>query len=113
MRVLNSEFNLPGREAMIEQFYLLAPPLGSVGDARIRGDSTVDLGLPDLVGASYDITWYVDGVGVAAWADQETVQLNLTGRHRLDARIVDPTPYVRDEQFRDSHMTFRRSWNVS
>lgn len=113
MRVLNSEFNLPGREAMIQQFYLLAPPLGSVGGARIQGDATVDLGLPDLVGAGYDITWYVDGSEVAAWADQETVQLDLTGRHRLDARIVDPTPYVRDEQFRDGHMTFHRSWNVS
>jgi hypothetical protein len=113
MRVLNSEFNLPGREAMIEQFYLLDPPLGSVGGARIRGNATVDLGLPDLVGADYDISWYVDGVEVAAWADQETVQLDLAGRHRLDARIVDTTPYVRDEQFRASNMTFRRSWNVS
>jgi hypothetical protein len=113
MRVLNSEFNLPGREAMIEQFYLLAPPLGSVGDARIRGNATVDLGLPDLVGADYDISWYVDGVEIAAWADQETVQLDLAGRHRLDARIVDTTPYVRDERFRASNMTFRRSWNVS
>jgi hypothetical protein len=113
MRVLNSEFNLPGREAMIEQFYLLAPPLGSVGDARIRGNATVDLGLPDLVGADYNISWYVDGVEIAAWADQGTVQLDLAGRHRLDARIVDTTPYVRDEQFRASNMTFRRSWNVS
>lgn len=113
MRVLNSEFNLPGREAMIKHFYLLAPPLGNVGDARIRGDATVDLGLPDLVGAGYDISWYVDGAEVAAWADQETVDLDLTGSHRLDARIVDPTPYVRDEQFRARRMTFRRSWNVS
>ncbi len=113
MRVLNSEFNLPGREAMIEQFYLLAPVLGPVGGARIRGDATVSLGLPDLVGADYDISWFVDGGEVAAWADQETVQLSLTGRHRLDARVVDQTPFVRDEQFRDSHMTFRRSWNVS
>ncbi len=113
MRSLNREFNLPGREAMIEQFYLLAPIFGPVGDARIRGNATVDLGLPDLVGTSYDIAWYVDDVEVAEWADQESVQLNLAGRHRLDARIVDPTPYVRDDGFREAHMTFRRSWNVS
>lgn len=113
MRVLNSEFNLPGREAMIKQFYLLAPPIGSVGDARIHGDATVDLALPDLVGADYDITWYVDGVEVAAWADRESVQLDLTGRHRLDAVVVDTTPFVRDEPFRASRMTFRRSWNVT
>lgn len=67
MRVLNSEFNLPGREAMIQQFYLLAPPRGNVGDARIRGNATVDLGLPELVGAAYDITWYLDGNEIAAW----------------------------------------------
>lgn len=113
MRVLNSEFNLPGREAMIKQFYLLAPPLGQVGDARVRGDATVDLALPDLTGAAYDITWYVDGVEVAAWSGQESVQLDLTGRHRVAARVVDTSAYVRDEAFRDANMTFRRSWNVS
>lgn len=113
MRVLNSEFNLPGREAMIQQFYLLAPPFTSVGSSRVRGDALLDLGLPDLAGAAYDITWYVDGVEVPAWADQESVQLDLAGRHRVDARIVDETPYVRDEVFRDAGMTFRRSWNVS
>jgi hypothetical protein len=111
MRVLNSEFNLPGREAMIQQFYLLAPIVSSVGDARIRRGATVDLGLPDLVGGHYEITWYVDGVAVAAWADLETVQVDLAGR-RLDVRIVDRTPYVRDETFRDASMTFHRSWKV-
>lgn len=113
MRVLGSEFNLPGREAMIEHFHLLAPIIGSVGDARVRGNATVDLGLPELVGDDYDITWYVDGVEVAAWADQDTVQLALTGRHRLDVRVVDDTAYVRDEAFRDRSMTFTRSWNVN
>lgn len=112
MRVLNSEFNLPGREAMIQQFYLLAPIIGAVGDAQVRRDATVELGLPDLVGAGYEITWYVDGVEVASWADQETVQLDLSGRQRLDVRIVDRTPYVRDERFRTTNMTFRRSWLV-
>lgn len=113
MRELNREFNLPSREAMIQQFYLLAPPFTSVGSARVRGDALLDLGLPDLTGASFDITWYVDGVEVGAWADQESVQLDLSGRHRVDALIVDETPYVRDEVFRDASMTFRRSWNVS
>lgn len=113
MRVLNSEFNLPGREAMIKHFYLEAPVLGADGGSRVRGNAAVDLGLPDLVGSDYDIAWYVDGVEVVAWADQDAVQLDLSGRHRLAVQVVDRTPFVRDESFREQSMTFRRAWQVS
>ncbi|MGW8887173.1 M64 family metallopeptidase [Streptomyces sp. NPDC055749] len=122
MRELSStEFNLPGREAMIAGFYRAGNALSStVGtDPAVGTTQRITVGVAELgTIARPELRWYVDGVEKAAARGRTTVTpaalgVKKDGRgHRVTATLVDRTDAVRDPAVRDL-ATDRLSWTVA
>lgn len=122
MRELSStEFNLPGREAMIAGFYRAGNALSSTlaTDSVIRSAQLITVE-PARLGtlAAPELRWYVDGVE-RAWARGRTtvtpasLGLPKGGRgHRVTAILSDRTDAVRDPAVREL-ATDRLSWTVA
>lgn len=119
MRTLGREFNLPGREAMIEAFYRYVTPIDAVApatDQDLTGAETVSVTPTQPVGYALSVRWYLDGRELTRYAGRHAVRLpalGLRGRHTVTVRVTDPTTYVRDEAFRARYMTAERTWTVS
>lgn len=121
MRALNvSEFNLPGREAMIAGFYREANALSSkVGTSgSILRTSRIKVSQAGLTGlAAPELRWYVDGVQVErARALTHVVPAALGVRadgrtHTVTVESRDRTDSVRDPLVR-AEATERLTWTV-
>ncbi len=124
MRTLGGTYNLPSREAIIEQVYRRVgptdspvPPAGEVtGRPRLEARP-----LPLAGDRQLRVDWRVDGVPVAPGAagplsadggSLDTSRLVLApGRSATVTAVVrDTTDWVRDEAFRDRYMTRTVSW---
>ncbi|MFF2959147.1 M64 family metallopeptidase [Streptomyces sp. NPDC057963] len=132
----NTEFNLPGREAMIAGFYRAGNALSStvdrdaaVGRGRRIAVTTAGLGTvgakhpthgrPDAATglARTDLRWYVDGVE-KVWARGRTavtpasLGVHADGRsHKVTAEAVDRTDAIRDPAVR-ALATDTLTWSV-
>lgn len=115
-----TEFNLPGREAMIAGFYrygrLLhsATPTGSVVDRK--APLTVDVASVTGLAKPTPVRWYVDGREAKQARGKTTVrpqQLGVpaNGRHQLSVTVTDDTASVRDPEIKASATT-TLSWTV-
>ncbi|MFE6490646.1 M64 family metallopeptidase [Streptomyces sp. NPDC057748] len=131
----NTEFNLPGREAMIAGFYRAGNALSSsvdtgvaIGPGRRIAVSLADLGSavagthPHRPGgatglARTELRWYVDGVEKVSARGRTAVTpaalgVRADGRgHRVTAEAVDRTDAIRDPAVR-ALATDTLTWNV-
>lgn len=122
MRALNiTEFNLPGREAMIAGFYREANALSSdtATGTTIGRKDRITVTQAALTGlAAPQLRWYVDGVrvkraqGLTA-AVPAALGVPADGRkHTVTVESVDTTTSIRDPKVR-AEATDRLTWNVS
>ncbi|MET9661012.1 M64 family metallopeptidase [Streptomyces sp. NPDC006510] len=131
----NTEFNLPGREAMIAGFYRAGNALSStvdtgdtIGPGRRIAVSPADLGTTgagahphrpgtDTTLARTDLRWYVDGVEQVSARGRTSVVpaalgVRADGRgHRVTAEAVDRTDAIRDPAVR-ALATDTLTWHV-
>ncbi|MEU0632895.1 M64 family metallopeptidase [Streptomyces sp. NPDC005989] len=131
----NTEFNLPGREAMIAGFYRAGNALSSsvdtgvaVGPGKRIAVSLADLGSavagthPHRPGAATglartELRWYMDGVEKVSARGRTAVTpaalgVRADGRgHRVTAEAVDRTDAIRDPAVR-ALATDTLTWNV-
>ena len=121
MRTLGGTYNLPSREAIIEQIYRRVgptdsplPPAGEVtGRPRLEARPLPLAGTRQL-----QVDWRMDGVPLDPQpvdrASLDTAQLTLEpGRTvTVSAVVRDTTDWVRDEAFRDRYMTRTVSWTL-
>ncbi len=119
MRTLGGSYNLPSREAIIEQIYRRVSPMdppvpeaGAVsGRPRLQVRPMVLSG-----GRQLRVDWRVNGAPVEpqapdrTWLDTDTLSpgRNLT----VTATVRDTTDWVRDETFRDQRMTKVVTWTL-
>ncbi|MEV6162231.1 M64 family metallopeptidase [Streptomyces sp. NPDC052052] len=106
MRALNiTEFNLPGREAMIAGFYREANALSSgvSTSTSVPRTSTITVSQAQLTGlAAPELHWYLDGVEVSAALNLTSVTPASLGAtadgktHTVTAKSVDGTASIRD-----------------
>ncbi|MFJ9839074.1 M64 family metallopeptidase [Kitasatospora sp. NPDC101155] len=122
MRTLGSTYNLPSREAIIEEMYRKVRPTDapSPPPGEVTGRPRLDVRPLPLTGTrQLKVEWKVDGVPVAPQAPDggslDTAQLDLApGRTAtVTATVQDTTDWVRDEAFRDRYMTRSVSWTVT
>ncbi|MFD9503390.1 M64 family metallopeptidase [Streptomyces sp. NPDC060035] len=106
MRALNiSDFNLPGREAMIAGFYREANALSSKvsTDSQVLRTSRIKVSQAELTGlAAPELRWYVDGVQIERAQGLTTVipaalGIPADGRtHTVTVKSGDRTKSIRD-----------------
>ncbi|MEU1351919.1 M64 family metallopeptidase [Streptomyces sp. NPDC005795] len=121
MRALNvSEFNLPGREAMIAGFYREANALSSkVGtSSAVLRTSRIQVSRAELTGlAAPELRWYVDGVQAERAQGLTSVLpaalgVRADGRtHTVTVESRDRTDSIRDPLVR-AEATERLTWTV-
>ncbi|BAJ29659.1 hypothetical protein KSE_38630 [Kitasatospora setae KM-6054] len=122
MRTLGGAYNLPSREAIVEQLYRRVkptdPPEPAPGD--VGGRPKLHVRPLALTGArQLRIDWTLDGKPVDAgsadgtWLDTGALALEPGGRHTVTATVRDTTDWVRDEAFRAQYMTRAVSWTLT
>ncbi|GAA1244367.1 M64 family metallopeptidase [Kitasatospora nipponensis] len=119
MRTLGGSYNLPSREAILEQIYRRVDPVDSAeptpGEVTGRPRLTVHP-LPLAGGRSLQVDWKVDGRPLQpqspdhTWYDPTALPLLPGQRVTVTATVRDTTDWVRDEAFRDQRMTRVVSW---
>lgn len=109
MRNLGRTFNLVGAEAMIKAIYDEVSPVDDCSDPGALYGSTETLFVDALIvdGAPLPVTWTLGGavVGSGPTFDLSSIGAQICGGAVLTATVRDGTPWVRDEAFRDAHMT--------
>ncbi|MFC5665856.1 M64 family metallopeptidase [Kitasatospora misakiensis] len=121
MRTLGGAYNLPSREAIIEEIYRrIRPtdtPVPAPGD--VTGRPRLEVRPVPLTGArQLRVDWTVDGVPVEpqaadrSWLDTAPLALEPGHSTNVTATVRDTTDWVRDEAFRERYMTRSVSWTV-
>jgi hypothetical protein len=80
------------------------------------GCGPLSVTLPQPVGHSLAVQWYVNGDPVAGAVGTTFVPADgplVDGVNTVSVIVVDPTTRVRNEGFRAARMTFTRSWPVA
>ncbi len=81
----------------------------------MSGNDTVFVDTVDIAHA-FTITWTLEDEIIDAFQNQLEVDLSELsleeGNHILKVDVVDPTPWVRDEEARSAHMTGHSQWIV-
>ncbi|MEU1014358.1 M64 family metallopeptidase [Streptomyces sp. NPDC005900] len=116
MRTLGSEFNLPGREAMIAGFHRHASVIG----ATTRTDREVSRTQPVTVeaGKGIQLRWYVDGHATDKGRGEKSMTPRALGvpadgrAHTVSVRGTDATDAVRDPALRKL-LTKKLTWRVA
>ncbi|MFD7642919.1 M64 family metallopeptidase [Kitasatospora sp. NPDC059795] len=122
MRSLGGVYNLPSREAIVEQLYRRVKPADAPEPApgQVDGRPKLHVRPLALIGPrQLRIGWTVDGRPVDAgtadgtWLDTAALGLPPGHRHTVTATVQDTTDWVRDEAFRAQYMTRTVSWTLS
>ncbi|QKW20729.1 hypothetical protein HUT16_18100 [Kitasatospora sp. NA04385] len=122
MRTLGSAYNLPSREAIIEQLYRRVKPADEPEPAAGQVDGRPRLHVRPLAltgPRQLRISWTLDGRPVEAssadgtWLDTGALALEPGGRHTVTATVQDTTDWVRDEAFREQYMTRTVNWTLT
>ncbi len=121
MRTLGGTYNLPSREAIIEQIYRRVGPTDSPSPptGEVAGRPRLEVRPLPLAGPrQLQVEWRLDGAPVDPQPTDrgvlDTSQLTVEpGRSvTVSAVVRDGTDWVRDEEFRDRYMTRTVSWTL-
>ncbi|MFI2607932.1 M64 family metallopeptidase [Kitasatospora sp. NPDC018619] len=122
MRTLGSAYNLPSREAIIEELYRRVRPTDAPVPApgEVSGRPRLDVRPLPLTGPRrLSVEWKVDGVPVVpqspdgSWLDTAALELAPGRTATVTATVRDTTDWVRDEAFRERYMTRSVSWTLT
>lgn len=122
MRTLGSAYNLPSREAIIEELYRKVRPTDAPLPApgEVAGRPRLDVRPLPLTGPrQLEVEWTVDGVPVTpqpadgSWLDTAQLELAPGRTATVTATVRDTTDWVRDEAFRERYMTRSVSWTLT
>ncbi|WP_078859598.1 M64 family metallopeptidase [Streptomyces rubellomurinus] len=122
MRTLGSAYNLPSREAIIEELYRKVRPTDPPAPApgEVAGRPRLDVRPLPLTGArQLRVEWKLDGAPVPPQAvdggrlDTALLDLEPGRTATVTATVRDTTDWVRDEAFRDKYMTRSVSWTLT
>ncbi|MEV4559951.1 M64 family metallopeptidase [Kitasatospora sp. NPDC049285] len=122
MRTLGGSYNLPSREAIIEQLYRRVKPVDPPDPApgAVAGRPRLHVRPLGLTGPrQLQIAWQLDGKPVEAstadgtWLDTAALALSSGHKHTVTATVRDSTDWVRDEAFRDQYMTRTATWTLT
>ncbi|GLW68710.1 hypothetical protein Kpho02_10090 [Kitasatospora phosalacinea] len=122
MRTLGSTYNLPSREAIVEQLYRRVKPTDDPEPAPGQVDGRPKLHVRPLAltgPRQLRVSWSLDGKPVEAssadgtWLDSGTLALEPGGKHTVTATVQDTTDWVRDEAFRNQYMTRTVNWTLT
>lgn len=119
MRNLGRPFNLPSAERLIRQIYLEVDPIddGTPNGTVLERDDIAWITPMQPIGHNLSVIWYlndqliISAVGVNQ-VDLSTLPL-LDGENTLRVDVVDPTPWVRNENIRNNFMSESRSFTVA
>ncbi|MFJ7912234.1 M64 family metallopeptidase [Kitasatospora sp. NPDC096204] len=122
MRTLGSAYNLPSREAIVEELYRRVRPTDTPvpPPGEVSGRPRLDVRPLPLNGPrQLKVEWKLDGVPVApqsadgAWLDTARLELAPGRTATVTATVRDTTDWVRDEAFRERYMTRSVSWTLT
>ncbi|GAA2739541.1 M64 family metallopeptidase [Kitasatospora cinereorecta] len=122
MRTLGGTYNLPSREAIIEQIYRRVRPMDAPDPAAgaVTGRPRLSVHPVALSGQrQLQVDWTVDGRPVEStaldhsWLDTGALGLAPGRKVTVTATVRDTTDWVRDEAFRAQYMTRSVSWTVA
>lgn len=118
MRSLNRPFNLPSIEAMIVEVYKRVDPIDAATPelAPLLPGAVVQVTPVQPVNHSLDIHWELNGQPIPEYDGQASLPLGAIalpfGSSLLTVKVVDNTPFVRNEAARANFMTGARVWMV-
>ncbi|MFB7662670.1 M64 family metallopeptidase [Kitasatospora sp. NPDC056138] len=121
MRTLGGSYNLPSREAILEQLYRRIGPMDPPEPAAgaVTGRPRLHVRPLPLTGTrQLQVQWRVDGVLTApqgpdpSWLDTATLPIRPGKDVKVTATVRDTTDWVRDETFRSQHMTKTVTWTL-
>ncbi len=108
MRSLGRPFNLVSAEALIKEIYAVVDPIDSFAPTTFVTSHTVLSVTPiEPAGNPLAIEWFANGVRIEGQTGPQldTCAAGLTGFTIVEAVVTDFTPWVRDEAFRQQHMS--------
>jgi hypothetical protein len=114
MRFLGRPFNLPSREKMIQSFYAKLDPIEAAPPADLPLDGTSPVTIEVLQPTTHDlaIEWYLDGELVPASNDSTTFEFPEGDHSELKVRVMDETPFVRDQSWIAQYLTQEMVWDI-
>jgi hypothetical protein len=119
MRTLGGSYNLPSREAIVEQIYRRVSPLDGADPVpgQVGGSPRLTVHPMRLTGGRHlEVAWRVDGHQVNSpapdhsWFEPAVLGLQPGQRATVTATVRDTTDWVRDEAFRSQHMSRTVTW---
>lgn len=118
MRALGRPFNPPSVEALVIQIYREVDPIDAATPTAAALDitDTVFVDPVDPVSQPLTVTWTIDDQPAPTLDGQTEIalcSLGLSvGQHTIAVRVVDETPWVRDEAAREQYLTATRAWII-
>ncbi|QDV04887.1 IgA Peptidase M64 [Planctomycetes bacterium Poly30] len=118
MRALGRNFNLVGAEQVLKEIYRKVEPIDSASDPALdyTDADTLVVSPMNVVGAPLSIQWSLDGTPIpgATGMSLDLGTLGLGGcMAEVSVRVVDETPWVRDETFRAARMTQELTYRIN
>lgn len=121
MRELQKPFNAPSVESLIKEMYRHVRPIDDAtspvlqGQGTYTGQNTFFVKPMKTQSDFLKVQWAIDGKDIPG-AVTTTFRPNnyplTSGTRTVSVKVVDTTPWIRDENFRAKSMTEQRSWNV-
>lgn len=121
MRELNKPFNAPSVESIIKEIYRHVRPIDDAtspalnGQGVYTGQNTFFVKPMKTNSDFLKVQWSIDGKEIPG-AVNTTFRPNnypiTSGTRKISVKVVDKTPWLKDENFRAKSMSDERSWDV-
>jgi len=117
MRTLGRPFNMIAVERLVVGIYARVDPIDDASPSGVIAQPNTVFSVQPIpvVGAPLTIQWFLNdqplSVPVADTFDLSQITLP-PGTHQVSAKVIDNTPYVRNQALRDQWLTQTRSWIV-
>ncbi len=118
MRNLGRPFNLPSAERLIRQIYLEVDPIddGTPDGTVLERDAVAWVQPMQPIGHDLSVVWYLNDQIIFSAIEQTSLDLStldlLDGVNTIRVDVVDPTPWVRNENIRNNFMSESRTFTV-
>jgi hypothetical protein len=109
-------FNSPSAEEMVDHFYRRVKPIESATPSGpVTAGTTLQITTLQPATHTLDVRWAVDGQDVPAAAGRRTFAVTpeiAAAGSTVTVTVSDPTPLVRDPDYRSRHLTQTLSWAI-